>query len=72
LFLRAMPIVLKHEALSQFEDLPILFVDNWDEVTVDFLKDKLPESRLLLKKYYDKKFDNLKVTDINFWKKIIV
>jgi len=72
LYLRAIPIVLKHEALSQFEDLPILFVDSWDDVTVDFLNSKLPESRLLLKKYYDKKFNNLKVTDIDFWKEIIV
>ncbi len=72
LYLKAMPVVLKHEALSQFDDLPILFVDSWDDVTVDFLKYKLPESRLLLEKYHDKKFSNLKVTDIDFWKKIIV
>jgi len=68
LYLGAIPIVLKHEALSQFKDFPILFVDSWNEVTVDFLKDKLHETH----KYHDKGLNKLKVTDMDFWKKNIV
>jgi len=37
LYLKTIPVVLRHKALKQFEDLPILFVNSWNEVTIDFL-----------------------------------
>ena len=43
LYLRCIPVVKKHEAFSQFTHLPILFVDDWNEVTVDFLTHKSKE-----------------------------
>ena len=39
----SIPIVIKILALEEFTDLPILFVDNWEMVTEDFLKEKYVE-----------------------------
>jgi hypothetical protein len=38
LYLRTIPIVKKSPALASFQDLPILFIDNWEEVTPAFLE----------------------------------
>ena len=38
LYLGSIPIVLEHEALSQYRDLPILFVKSWEDVTLSFLE----------------------------------
>ena len=35
--------------MSQFEDLPILFVDDWDNITPEWLEDKYEE---IIKKQY--------------------
>jgi hypothetical protein len=40
LTLRTIPVVIYHEAFSQFKHLPICFVDNWECVTEDFLKEQ--------------------------------
>lgn len=37
LYLQRIPIVQRHIAVEQFSDLPILFVDDWHEVTKDLL-----------------------------------
>ena len=39
LYLRTIPIVKKSTHMKQFEDLPIFFVDNWDEVCYNKLVD---------------------------------
>ena len=41
LYLQSVPVVKYHEAFSEFKHLPILFIDNWNEVTVDFLRSKI-------------------------------
>lgn len=38
LYLKTIPIVKFHPALECFKDLPILFVNSWNEVNIDFLK----------------------------------
>ena len=37
LSLRTIPVVVYHEAFSQFKHLPICFVDEWEDVTIEFL-----------------------------------
>lgn len=37
LYCRTIPIVKRHIANRTFEDLPILFVDDWSQITEDFL-----------------------------------
>lgn len=37
LYLKTVPVVKYHEALSSFSHLPILFVKDWNDVTEDFL-----------------------------------
>ena len=40
LYLRSIPIVIRCKAMKQFEDLPILFVDNWNQITEEFLNEQ--------------------------------
>jgi hypothetical protein len=40
LALRTVPVVLNHEAFSQFKHLPICFVEKWEDVTITFLKEQ--------------------------------
>ena len=40
LYLQSVPVVKYHDAFSQFTHLPILFIDDWNKVTVDFLRSK--------------------------------
>tara|TARA_R110002020_G_scaffold198216_1_gene399410 strand:+ start:2675 stop:3517 length:843 start_codon:yes stop_codon:yes gene_type:complete len=40
LYLQSVPVVKYHEAFSQFKHLPILFIDDWNQITVDFLRSK--------------------------------
>lgn len=39
LYLRSIPIVIDHECFSQFKHLPILFVRDWSEVTIDKMRE---------------------------------
>ncbi len=41
LYMGSIPIVLRDIAHQGWTDLPILFVDSWDQVTEEFLKSKL-------------------------------
>jgi len=43
LYLRSIPIVKKCIGMEMFYDLPILFVDNWDNITEQFLNEKYEE-----------------------------
>ena len=63
LYLRTIPIVKRHSSLDDFKDLPILFVDNWDEISVDFLNKKYNE---MLTRPYD-----LSKMKISYWEKRI-
>lgn len=63
LCLRCVPIVKKHEAFLQFLHLPILFIDDWNQVTVDFLMHKSKEFLGV-----DHKIPEL---EIEFWKEKI-
>jgi hypothetical protein len=38
LYLGTIPVCIKNVALEQFSNLPILFIDSWDQVTPDFLE----------------------------------
>lgn len=64
LYLRCVPIVKEHEAFSQFKHLPILFVKTWEEVTIDFLKNKTKE-------FLHNNF-TIPELEIEFWRKIIL
>ena len=59
LYLGTIPIVKKHLSMKDFEDLPILFVDEWADVTEEFLKEQYD---LMLKKKY-----NMKKITITYW-----
>lgn len=63
LYLRCVPIVKYHETFSQFKHLPILFVNSWEEVTVDLLKDKV--------KMFTEESFNIPELELIFWKEKI-
>ena len=68
LYLKSIPVIRlvdkQQHAFSQFTHLPILFVDDWNEVTIDFLRSKIQD-------YKDDDFNNISEIDINFWRKQI-
>ena len=43
LYMGSIPIVKKEFALNEFKDLPILFIDSWDEISEEFLNKKYDE-----------------------------
>lgn len=59
LYLHTIPVVKYHEAFSQFTHLPILFIDDWREVTREFLTSKLD-----MIYNFPSQIDEL---DIDFW-----
>ncbi|AGE48340.1 exostosin [Paramecium bursaria Chlorella virus AN69C] len=59
LYLRTIPIVKKHIAMEQFTDLPILFVDDWENITEEFLNEQY---EIIMNKDYN--LDKLK---IDYW-----
>ena len=62
LYLGVIPIVEKHLALEFFYDLPILFVNSFEEVTEE----------LLNKEYLNLKLKNTQVSNFKFYKKMIL
>jgi hypothetical protein len=44
------PIVEDHECFSQFKHLPILFIKDWNTITVPFLKDAFNQYKDSFKK----------------------
>jgi len=38
LYMGSIPIVVRHTALAEFQDLPICWIDNWSQVTQEFLE----------------------------------
>jgi hypothetical protein len=63
LYLRSIPIVKKCLAMEQFYDLPILFVEDWDNITEDYLNNKYIE---IMNKEYP-----LYKLNIDYWKNMI-
>jgi len=63
LYLRAIPIVRRSVCMSEFEDLPILYVDKWEELCYINLQEKYEE---MASKLYD-----LSKMKISGWENII-
>lgn len=60
LFLKTIPVVLNHPCFSDFKHLPILFIDDWSDVTVPYLREKYE----FFKGSFNKPIEEL---DIDFW-----
>jgi hypothetical protein len=63
LYLKTIPIVKKCIGMEDFYDLPILFIDNWEDITEDFLNEQY---EIIMNKTY-----NLEKLDIKYWKNLI-
>lgn len=63
LYLRTIPIVKKSIHMKEFSDLPIFFVENWDDLCYNKLNDFYEEVRC--------KLYNLDKMKISYWKKRI-
>lgn len=63
LYSKTIPIVRKSTCMNEFKELPILFVDSWDEVTLPFLNEKYEEMSNTLY--------NLDKIKISYWEKVI-
>lgn len=57
MYLSAIPITLNHPKLNSFKDLPILFLDSWDELSEELLNERYTE---ILNMSREK-------LDINYW-----
>jgi hypothetical protein len=60
LYFGTIPIVMKNKALEQFYHLKILFIDDWNVITKQFLEEKYIE-------FENKEFDN-SMCYYNYWK----
>jgi hypothetical protein len=60
LYLGTIPIVKKHISVEDFSDLPVLFVDTWDNITEEFLNEKFNEIK-------SKKYKMEKIS-VEYWK----
>lgn len=63
LYAGSIPIVIKNSNMQHFKDLPILMIDDWSELSKDFLEDKYIE---IMSKDW-----NLKKLKLGYWLKII-
>ncbi len=63
LYLGSIPIVKSSAMDSMFKDLPVLIVNDWNEITEDFLKDKYSE--------LSKKKFNIEKIYIQYWLNLI-
>ena len=63
LYLRTIPIVKTSLCMNEFKDLPILFINKWEEIDYDFLKDKYEE--MTSREY------NLSKMKISYWRDVI-
>lgn len=65
LYLGCVPIVKYHEAFSQFRHLPIMFVDSWEQCTIDNLSNKS-------KQYTDRNYiEYIPELELEFWREKI-
>jgi hypothetical protein len=49
--------------MEDFNDLPILFIENWEDITEDFLNEQY---EIIMNKTY-----NLEKLDVNYWLNLI-
>jgi hypothetical protein len=63
LYMGSIPIVIYEETHHLFNDLPILFIKDWSEITEEFLNEKYDE--------YNKKSWNLEKLKIEYWTNFI-
>lgn len=63
LYMGSIPIVIYSNVHKNLLDLPILFIQSWDEVTEDFLEQKLKE--------YDTRKWNMDKLNISYWISLI-
>ena len=63
LYLKTVPIVQYNECFSQFKHLPILYVEDWSEISINFLREK----------YLKYEHFNLDILELNVlhWKNVI-
>jgi hypothetical protein len=64
LYMGSIPIVKKVDAMNDFNDLPILFIHNWSDITEDFL---LGEYQRILNTEW-----NMKKLTFSYWKERIL
>ena len=64
LYLRTVPVVKYHESFSQFKHLPILFINDWSDVTISGLRSRVEE-------FKGDRFSNIKELDIKYWRQLI-
>ena len=67
LYMRAIPIVMTSPMDALFEGLPVIIVNDWDEITEEFLENKYAEMSKI-QYSYDKLFAPYWVHLINFYK----
>lgn len=60
LYLRTVPVLIDHPCFSDFKHLPILFINDWNEVTIDFLREQYG-------KFKDMFNEPIKELDIKYW-----
>ena len=66
LYLGCVPVVLKNNiSFGEFSDLPILFVDNFTNITKDFLESQIPN-------YHPFTPTDYKKLDLTYWKDLII
>lgn len=63
LYLGTIPVVKKCIAMEQFYDFPCVFIDDWSQVTEEFLQEKYEE---IMNREYD-----LKKLHVSYWNKAI-
>ncbi len=63
LYMKSIPIVKYHDNFKDMKDLPILFIEEWNEITEDYLNKKYEE---MINK--DWNMDKIK---FNYWKNLI-
>jgi hypothetical protein len=63
LYLRTIPIVKRCIGMEDFNDLPILFIENWEDITEDYLNEQY---EIIMNKTY-----NLEKLDVNYWINLI-
>lgn len=63
LYLGRVPIVKKEKALQYFEELPILFIDDWSQ---------LKDSAFIETRYNEVKTNRIEMLDMNYWNEKIL
>jgi hypothetical protein len=63
LYLKCIPVVENNICFRGFEDLPILFIKDWNEVTIPYLRSKID--------YFSSKQFDMQKLKLSYWRKLI-